>query len=154
MTRELGNERVSNQRAIAKRIRGCCARHCRQAACCKFTRPQIGNNQPGPKTWSHSWKMFAVWAACNLGRARGAARSRSQHDRPFHGRLHRQRPPASVFTDSRSTTLNLISDRVLLQLINSSVFSRFNDSIHNSEPTRSFFLMGGSPWSGRSLIHY
>src|SRR5256885_5599565 len=27
--------------------------------------PQIGNNQPRPKPWSHSWKMFAVWPACN-----------------------------------------------------------------------------------------
>src|SRR5437763_14169819 len=27
--------------------------------------PQIGNNQPRSKPWSHSWKMFAVWPACN-----------------------------------------------------------------------------------------
>src|SRR5207244_9620115 len=27
--------------------------------------PQIGNNQPRPKPWSHSWKMFAVCPACN-----------------------------------------------------------------------------------------
>src|SRR5438128_1893645 len=27
--------------------------------------PQIGNNQPRPKPWSHSWKMFAVSPACN-----------------------------------------------------------------------------------------
>jgi hypothetical protein len=27
--------------------------------------PQIGNNQPCRKPWSHSWKMFAVWPACN-----------------------------------------------------------------------------------------
>src|SRR5512133_766105 len=30
--------------------------------------PQIGNNQPRPKPWSHSWKMFAVWSACNRDR--------------------------------------------------------------------------------------
>jgi hypothetical protein len=30
--------------------------------------PQIGNNQPRPKPWSHSWKMFAVWPACNRDR--------------------------------------------------------------------------------------
>jgi len=29
---QLGNERVSNQRAIAKRIRGCCARHSSRVA--------------------------------------------------------------------------------------------------------------------------
>ena len=30
-----------------------------------------------------------------------APRSRRQYDRPFHGRLHRQRPPAAVLTDGR-----------------------------------------------------
>jgi hypothetical protein len=30
-----------------------------------------------------------------------APRSRRQYDRPFHGRLHRQRPPAAVLTEGR-----------------------------------------------------
>src|SRR5512140_1695107 len=33
-----------------------------------FLLPQIGNNQPRPKPWSHSWKMFAVSPACNRDR--------------------------------------------------------------------------------------
>src|SRR4029450_4947332 len=30
--------------------------------------PQIGKNQARSKPWSHSWKMFAVWPACNRDR--------------------------------------------------------------------------------------